>query len=92
MEDVIKCCLHITKIFNRAWIESCLDCCLFVYIHTVCLFVYIFYINNQYSTVHYSVHFRCEMGRENDLKKGEELDRKGRQLSLKIVTFRTKIT
>ena len=48
VEDVFECRLHITKIFNRVWIESCLNCCFFVYIHIVCLFVYIFYINKQF--------------------------------------------
>ena len=47
VEDVFKCRLHINKTFNRVWIESSLNCCLFVYIHIVCLFVYISYINNQ---------------------------------------------
>ena len=45
-EDVFKCHLCIHKIFNRVQIESSLNCCLFVYIHIVCLFVYIFYIIN----------------------------------------------
>merc|ERR1711989_8523 len=38
VEDVFKCHLHINKTFNRVWIESSLNCCLFVYIHIVCLF------------------------------------------------------
>ena len=47
VEVVFKCRLQINKTFNRVWIESSLNCCLFVYIHIVCLFVYISYINNQ---------------------------------------------
>ena len=43
-EDVFKCCLCIGNIFNRVKIESCLNCCLFVYIHIVCLFVYIDFV------------------------------------------------
>ena len=42
MEDVFKYRLHINKTFNRVWIESSLNCCLFIYIYMlfVCLFTY----------------------------------------------------
>ena len=41
VQDVLKCRLHIKKIFNRVWIEFSISCCLFVYIHIfVCLFTY----------------------------------------------------
>ena len=44
MEDVFKCHLYIDKILNRAWIESSLSCCLFVYIDFlfVCFHIFIY--------------------------------------------------